>query len=159
MTRWSCRSGNWSSPLDNAHSWQLDAIGSWMGLPRPNTLATDIAVFGFSGGGANVVGFDQGYFRSVNENLSPRQGIDDERYRRLLRMRSHMLVSRHTIPEMNAAAQEVVADAQYEDHVDLSLTLYVGTDLSDSDKMLYNLYWPRPAGVMLTVNDTVALPL
>ena len=145
--------------LTNAHTWQLDAIGSILNFPRPNIAATNLPVFGFSGSGTPVVGFDQGYFRSVNANLSPRTGIDDVRYRRLLNMRAQLIVSRYTIPELDLAVQEVVPDAQYQDHANLNLTLYIGTALTDSDKELYLPYWPKPAGVGLTINDSVALPI
>ena len=145
--------------LDDAEEWQLDVIGSRLALPRPVVLSLTEPVFGFKDSAAHVVGFDQAFFRSVQDNLSPRTGIDDGRYRKLLKMRARTITSTYTIQTLNAAVQEVVDDAQYQDHGDLSLTLYVGTDLTMFDKDLYLPYWPRPAGVGLTINDTVALPV
>ena len=145
--------------LDDAVEWQLDAIGSRLNFPRPVVLSLTEPVFGFEGSASHVVGFDQGYFRSTDDSLSPRLGIDDERYRRLLKMRARTMVSRYTTPELDYAVQAVVEDALYQDHANLNLTLYVGTALTDYDKSIYRPHWPKPAGVGLTINDTVALPI
>ena len=145
--------------IDEAEGWQLDVIGARIGFPRPTSRATDVPVFGFEGAGAPVVGFDQGYFRSVDERLSPSRGINDGQYKRLLKMRGKLLFSRYTIPEMDSAVQEVIAHAVYQDHGNGDLTLYVGTEQTPNDLALYAPLWPRPATVLLTVNDAVSLPI
>ena len=121
--------------------------------------STNLPVFGFSDSDPHVVGFDQGYFRSVNESLGQFLGIRDDLYRRLLKMRARLTVSRMSVPELDAAVGEVVPGAAYQDSNTRALTLYIGTEIDIQDKSVCAPLWPRPATVRLVINDTTALPL
>lgn len=72
--------------LDTAQGIWLDLLGKIIGLSRP-TFERDVELeyFGFA---ADDRGFDQAPFASVNPPAQKLQGIRDEYYRRLLRMKT-----------------------------------------------------------------------
>ena len=138
--------------IDTAEGFWLDCIGERLMLPRPATIVTDYAFFGFQGSGG--VGFDQGPFATVVEALSPRVPVGDEFYRRLVRMRAEALLTDGSVPALEAVASKVFPRAEYVDHGDMSVTVRNPF----RDRADWNLLatlnavggWPSPSGVSLS---------
>ena len=138
--------------IDVAEGVWLDFIGERLMLPRPATMTTDYAFFGFQGSGG--VGFDQGPLATVVEALSFRVPVGDVFYRRLLRMRAEVLLTDGSVPALEAVASKVFPRAEYVDHGDMSVTVRNPF----RDRADWNLLdtlnavggWPSPSGVSLS---------
>ena len=138
--------------IDTAEGVWLDFIGERLMLPRPATIVTDYAFFGFHGSGG--VGFDQGPFATVVEALSPRVPVGDVFYRRLVRMRAEVLLTDGSVPALEAVARKVLPRAEYVDHGDMSVTVRNPFRDRADWNILATLNavggWPSPSGVSLS---------
>ena len=97
--------------IDTAEGVWLDFIGERLMLPRPATMSTAYAFFGFHG--SDGVGFGQGPFSTVVEALSPRVSVGDAYYRRLLMMRAEALLAGSTVERLSDAVGHVFPGVSY----------------------------------------------
>ena len=139
--------------IETADGMWLDFIGERLDIPRPATMSTDYAYFGFDGSGG--VGFDQGPIATVIEALLPRVPVGDEYYRVALRMRSGELLADASVPGLEGVVQRDFPEASYQDAGDMTATLNI-TDMRTQLLAILSAIdvWPKPGGVALTVETS-----
>ena len=143
--------------IDTASGYWLNAFGNRFGMNRPLVTRSSFTQFGFRGDD-DAGSFDQSSFDTLESFLVPTEGIGDEVYRALLKMRAMALITSMTLPFMQDAIREVISDATLEDVGDHSVSInFGGTDallqtiVEDNQEFL-----PRPAGISFEITNTAA---
>jgi hypothetical protein len=135
--------------LDTAEGSQLDAIGLWVGVSRQVVVPLDI-FFTLDLAGK---GFDQGSWKGPFDVDSGLVLLDDETYRRIIRV---VILANHwdgTLTQYQVLMQQAFPDNTFfaVDNFNMTLTIHVtGPELSAvMTAMLQSgvLYSIRPAGV------------
>lgn len=85
----------------------LDAIGDTLGFSRPAVRDDSVRVFGWAD---EDTSFGEGPFAEELPHVGPTTPLEDDHYRRLLKARANVLISRATLPDVVRSANHLFTD-------------------------------------------------